>query len=300
MFPIKTVVQAGYKDYDSVSFGWLITDWCNYDCSYCSSKGFLVDKFDRTKYRTGLMVPFKLKNIDVDFTIELAGGEPTVHPYLARILKDLIKIERCKRIVINTNLSRSLRYYQTLIDDKVLISASYHAEHHNDSFIEKCIALKDSNFICHINLIDDKAYWNNIKALVATCNENDIDYAFNNLHSTEYKDINYTDEFYETFKSLNSNLKSSYPFTFDDGTTEYLTPFEVNQRGLQRLSGYKCTALKYLITFDGNIIRECDREKISMFPKRKELFKTITCPRPQGCDCHEMLNYYKELSNVYA
>jgi organic radical activating enzyme len=301
MFVIKDVTSAGYKNYDSISFGWLITDWCNYKCSYCSSKGFLVEKFNREKYRTGLLVPFKLKKLDVDFKIDLAGGEPTVHPYLNKILKDLVQIDRCKSIVINTNLSRSLRYYKGLVNDnKIVISASYHAEHHNDEFIEKCIALKNRNIICHINLIDKKEYWENIKTLIAQCKENNIQYGFNNLHSTDFRDIEYTDEFYNTFGPLNSTLKDLYPFTFNDGTTEMLNPFEVNQRGLQKLYGYNCTTLKYLIGFDGTITRECNKDMISMFPSRKELFKTIRCPRIDGCDCNVMLNYYKELPNVHA
>lgn len=299
---ILPIVTAGTKDFNQISFGWLLTDWCNYDCSYCSSKGWLVDKFDRNKYRTALIVPFRLKNIDVDFTIDLAGGEPTVHPYLNQILKSLADIDACKSIVINTNLSRSLRYFKNLYKhDKIMISASYHVEHDNEDFVKKCIELKGDSFVVHINVVDEPEHWPTILKLIKVCKEHDINYAFNSLHSTDFKEINYTTECFETFNELNSQTKSRYRYEFEDGTVQLLSSFEVKQKNLHKFLGYKCTTLKYLIQFDGLIRRECNRETITaMFPKRKDFFKTITCPRTQGCDCDVMLNYYKESPNVYA
>jgi len=299
---IPKIVSAGSKDFEEVSFGWLLTDWCNYDCSYCSSKGWLVDKFDRSKYRTALIVPFRLKNIDVNFTIDLAGGEPTVHPYLNEILKSLADINACKRIVVNTNLSRSLRYFKNLYKhDKIMISASYHVEHDNEDFVKKCLELKNDNFVVHINIIDNPIHWPAILKLIETCRANDINYAFNSLHSTEYKEINYTPECFEMFNDLNTTIKDRYYYAYEDGTTEHLSSFEIKQKSLHKFLGYKCTTLKYQIQFDGRIVRECNREPVTaMFPKRKDFFKTITCPQAQGCDCDVMLNYYKELPNVYA
>lgn len=289
------VISAGYSNHDIVNFGWMITDWCNYNCSYCCSKGFLVDKFDRKQYRKGLIVPFQLRNIDVDFVIDLAGGEPTVHPYLNRILEDLVGNDKCLRVNINTNLSRSLKYFHNIFDHyKITISASYHAEHHSEQFIEKCIALKDKSFICHINLIDDSKYWPNILKLINICKSNNVRYAFNHLYDTKFRTIKYNKKFYNTFKQIN-NTDRLYPIHLSNDKTKYMTQLDIFKKKLHLFKGYKCTSLNYIINFDGSIVRECTTDNISKFPKKKELMTPVICPRERGCDCDVMLNYYKEI-----
>jgi organic radical activating enzyme len=296
------ITNAGDKSFNEISFGWLLTNWCNYDCSYCSSKGWLVDRIDRSKYRAALMVPFRLKSLDVDFTIDLAGGEPTTHPYLNQITKSLSEINHCKRIVINTNLSRSMRYYKNLYKHtKVLVAASYHSEYDSQEFRNKCLELKGDNFIVHININDDAAHWDKTLDLITFCKDNNIAYAFNSLNSTEYRTIKYTPECLNTFNGLNSTAKGSYRYQFADGTEKQLTSFEIKQQNMHKFVNYRCNTLKYQIGFDGQIRRECNNDKITaMFPKQKDLNKTITCTRTQGCDCDVMLNYYKELPDVYA
>ena len=291
------VTKAGDPSFAEASFGWLLTNWCNYSCSYCSSKGWLVDRADRSKYRAALMVPFRLKNIDIDFTVDLAGGEPTIHPYLNRIVRSLVDIDRCKKVVINTNLSRSIRYYTNLIKhEKVLVVASYHAEYDNQAFREKCLALRGDGLRVHINISDDAAHWQNTLDIINFCIDSGIAYGLNSLYSTQYKTIRYSPECYDTFKDLDVPTKGRYDYTFADGTTDQMTSFEIRQRGLHKFAGYRCRTMKYQIDFDGTFRKECNNERLhTMFPKRKDIDIPIVCARQQGCDCDVMLRYYKEI-----
>ena len=296
---IPSVISAGNREYDILFFSWLLTNWCNYKCSYCYSEGSLVEKFSKMDYRDSKhkLVLTRLRALAADFKVDFGGGETTIHPYLDNILYELINMERCKSVLINTNLSRSLRYFQKLPKhDKVILSASYHAEHHNEQFIEKCIALKDNNFYCHINLSDRPEHWQNTLDLINTVKHHGVNYGFNVLYSTPFRTINYTPEFYDTFRDLDGASQMTYQYTFSDGTTEDLSSMEIYERNLHKLTGYKCTPLNYVIDFEGTINRTCNSERMPMFLKREHTHKTIICPQKE-CNCDILFNYYKEKPN---
>ena len=142
------VVNAGIKGYDHLHFGWFMVDWCNYNCSYCSTAELMRETYSKIdsngKHK---LVIERLKRMEGAFNIDLYGGEPTLHPDFDEILSALVKIDNCKAVEIKTNLSRSLAFYQRIQPhDKVKVSASYHPEYHSQAFIDKCIALASDDF----------------------------------------------------------------------------------------------------------------------------------------------------------
>ena len=130
------VVQAGDPNNKVIQFEWFLTNWCNFKCSYCSEATNMVESFSKStsagKYK---LVLVRLKKLEHPFTVELIGGEPTLHPNISNILKELGSIDNCKRIQIATNLSRSVSFYKQIAHPKVSLIASYHPEHHAVDFI---------------------------------------------------------------------------------------------------------------------------------------------------------------------
>lgn len=290
------VAEAGDRQYDIVSFGWLATNWCNYNCTYCYSKGSLNDKFSKKDYRSSNhnLVLTRLARFESDFIVDFGGGETATHPYLNEILERLAGMERCKQVMVHTNLSRSLRYYNGLFKHpKIAVSASYHPEYHSEEFINKCIALRENNFTCHVILSDEPKHWPDTLEMIAIAQRYNIKRGCNYLYSTAYKTINYTQEFYDTFGDIEWPIDKKYYYKFDDGTESMLSASQVYARGLNRLTGYKCAALDYIIGFDGSISRTCNGEQMPIILRREQTHKPIVCPQKE-CNCDVMFNYFKE------
>lgn len=290
-------IRAGYTDYKRITFGWDITDWCNYKCDYCSAREDHVDKFDRKRYRK-TQLPIQLRVIKYDFDIELGGGEPTIHPYFKEIVEQLDANQYCRQILLNTNLSRSLRFYKSLNrTDKWLFSASYHPDYHSDEFLEKCLELNKSTtsgiFACLINISDKQEHWENTKYVIEFCRKNKIRYELNKLYSTPYRTINYPQNTLEFFDGMVDDSVLKYPYEFEDKKQTFLGKLTIEANGLNSFTGYRCRALKYKIDFDGNVRGHCDDRVVPLFPKEQDLFRTITCNR-EACECLAMFNYYKE------
>lgn len=290
-----TINNAGDRDNKLVSFCWNATNWCNYKCSYCLSKGSLVDAFNRQQYKYDRFnfVITRLKRINTDFVIEFNGGETSINPFLNRIVDDLSGIDRCREITINTNLSRPLQYYKKLAAfDKVKISASYHPEHDNEDFIDKCTGLKDGNFVCHVNISDRESEWPRTVRLLDSLIQNEVPYGLNRLYDTPWRKISYGAEAFKLYEKYDTQSDVVYRYNID-GADQYFPASEIYKRGMNKLKGYKCTPLRYVIEFDGTVRRECDWQEMPVLFSAADLRHKITCPQEE-CGCDILLSYYKE------
>jgi len=122
---------------------WLITDNCNYKCSYCFAH--------KSKLKVEDHVSF-LKNIrnkiprNWSFYI-LGGGEPFTHPNFFEIIDGLVKAGY--RLSITSNFSASLnklnRFFKITGKNLDFFNASLHLEHAQAQvFVKKILALKKS------------------------------------------------------------------------------------------------------------------------------------------------------------
>jgi hypothetical protein len=293
------VVSAGNPDYKNtrVYFTWFLVNWCNYSCSYCCADGAMVESYDKdtsnAKYKLTIV---RLKQVKTDFEIYMFGGEPTLHPHFNEILKELSEIPHCKAIEIDTNLSRSLSFFENLYkSDKVSISASYHPEYFSQAYVDKCIALKDNSFDAHINLTDNPDDWPEVLSLVETLKANGVKYGFNLLYSAKGREINYDEKFYETWKPHFDGVDDGeYLLNFSDGSSESLPAIDIYGRGLDNFNGYNCVALMYNIDIDGNISNICTGEKLPLIVNPEDTHKFSKCPLT-SCNCEVMFNFYKEI-----
>ena len=129
---------------------WMLHDKCTYDCSYCppSNKKGVDDWLDLDKLdqfcdhlETHVSNVFPGAKIKALFT----GGEPTVWSGFSELVKRLS--ERNWDLFVNSNGSRSLRWWQEHAPLFKNITLSYHTEHVNDDdFLVKalmCASLSD-------------------------------------------------------------------------------------------------------------------------------------------------------------
>jgi hypothetical protein len=294
---MPTVINAGIPGYSRLHFGWFLVDWCNYNCSYCCTGGAQSETFSKakspSKYRLVLQ---RLSRIETEFEMDLYGGEPTLHPEFNFILAELAAMPNCKLIEIKTNLSRSLNFFNKVYEhDKIRISASYHAEYYDQTFVDKCIALKDRDFYCHINLSDNPKDWPQILEMISIFDQHGVGYDFNMLYSIPSRPVVYSPEFFELFERHLTDIvdKAVYRYEFDDGTAQHIRAFEAYKRGLANFNGYKCKALAYEIKADGEITNLCTGAGLPLIIRPSDTQSVIQCPITR-CESDMMLNFYKE------
>ena len=295
------ILNSGIENYKILHFEWYLVDFCNYKCSYCNAMDKNVAKYSKetspSKYKLVLQ---RLRMLKIPFEVDLYGGEPTLHPYFLEILEELGNMPNCKLVEIKTNLSRPLYFLkQVFKHPKIKLAASYHPEYFSEEFIKKCIALRDNEFYCHVNLSDNQNDWETTLTILNTFDEHNVKYDLNILLSTaEYK-VNYTKEFYNIFDNKIKAIadKKTYRFKYDNGKIENLTAFNVYKNHLASFNGYKCQALLYDINTDGTITNCCTGKALSLIVT-DEIFNNFSICPEERCHSDMMLNFYKEKPNV--
>lgn len=126
-----------------------LTHMCNFSCPYCSGVIDYKSNVMKINIHNFFINTNKIKSFlsfytDIQ-TIYLFGGEPTLHPQLNQICKIIKNKNKNINIILCTNLSKDVTYYNNLIDNEVQIIASYHIN--NLQFYEKIEKLKKIKYI---------------------------------------------------------------------------------------------------------------------------------------------------------
>jgi len=116
------IITAGdpkYKSEKIYSVTWEITKFCNFECSYCDvyGVGHNLEHIDTT-------INFLNKyGLNKNLKITLFGGEPTLHPNLKKIVKELDN-----DVSLFTNLSAPIKLYEDLFqsDPQLEILTTFH------------------------------------------------------------------------------------------------------------------------------------------------------------------------------
>lgn len=112
---------------------WLLTDMCNYSCSYCSG----YHKLNRRRFPSLMEVNYALENIfslrRPRYTFCLLGGEPTTHPYFLHILASIHAANVPVYSYTVTNASKSEKFFVEYADvaqgKNHVVFISFHPEH---------------------------------------------------------------------------------------------------------------------------------------------------------------------------
>ena len=291
--------ECGNSD-GRIFFEWNITNYCNYDCYYCSvadtMKSDPVKNHQADSYK---LVIARLKLVKKPFSIDLAGGEPTLHKEINYIIQELQDIDNCLTISITTNFTKSIKFFENIENlnlDKVDLEISYHPEYHN-IYLNNLDKLKRvvTRIPDVINVIstDKSEYWDNTLSFIKVLDDNDIGYALTILHSTSNYKVNYdmsafNKVFGDTFarmKDRDTNFINT--FKYDN---EHFTYNEVIMKGLDKLKGISCDSYYYSINIDGTFTRICTGDKLSF--DMSGVDTTVICPH-DTCNCESRLTLNK-------
>ena len=144
-----------------VEVEWMITQRCNYTCSYCASydntQPFLFksleEYFEAFKYLSDY---FGNKTIKLHFL----GGEPTLFKQWVKLVNWLADYNY--KPIITTNLSIPAIQYIRVLNPKLdkFINASFHTEFADlDSFYESAKLLNNAGFLHSIGLLPHPDNW---------------------------------------------------------------------------------------------------------------------------------------------
>jgi MoaA/NifB/PqqE/SkfB family radical SAM enzyme len=172
---------------------WLITNKCNYDCMYCPekwhSKNGKILTFDEMR-KHWESIHTKINQKGLKYKIAFTGGEVTVNKDFLPFLEWLNLTYRDKifQIMVTTNGSASLNYYEKLIKNVSNISFSVHSEHLDEKkFFDKVAQLRkkyNNDKFIHVNIMNE--FWNvdridnykkMLEAIGVSYSINEIDYS---------------------------------------------------------------------------------------------------------------------------
>lgn len=115
---------------------WCPTYHCNYHCSYCSQVDYRPKKADWPDPEKAMKIFDNLRKLDRNnYVISLAGGEPTIYPHLAQVMKHIGATygNRLDRLYLITNGSKDIKLYEQIaaLSDTIPfgIHLSVHTEH---------------------------------------------------------------------------------------------------------------------------------------------------------------------------
>ena len=309
------IEQAGYKNNRLVTFNWYVTNFCNYRCTYCAEHQILTKKISEIELQAYRKVIPIMKSPRIDnFSVELIGGEPTLHPELKHIIKKLDGIDRDKFIYCEliTNLSRTVDYFKDLFDgisSRFVVKPSYHPEYYNKKFTNKILELsKTLKIRPTIVISDDQTHAKQTCQFLDSLIDNEIEYDLQMLYCTEIYEANYTEHIEDVYKKYfdhNRSSRSKYmtewslsemsediPYVINNKTTA-LNMNDIKKLDKNKFKGYKCTPNYWEISSTGEIVNSCTREKLKF--DASNVYKRITCPIATGCHELHKLYYHKTI-----
>jgi organic radical activating enzyme len=153
-----------YNTSDPFVINWDLNSLCTYNCSYCPSYLHLGNNFIYGKEEDVGIIEDFCNNLNSQISernvhIFLNGGEPTIAPSFETIINFGHKVGW--KIYVNTNASRSMRWWHENVSKIFGVNVSYHPEEAPDSIIEKIDYMQDktnlSVFVLMYPLLWEKA-----------------------------------------------------------------------------------------------------------------------------------------------
>ncbi len=149
-FNMDDVIFHGIKNQNIMHINWGFTEACNYNCSYCFSKGGAYKKLKNHVYDNlgdVIKIADQLLSLNIDsyFFNITGGGEPTLHPHLIDLLLHISKSNKTVYTSITTNGSKTPDFFETIFkipNIHFYLKHSIHLEffslEHTKKIIQKC------------------------------------------------------------------------------------------------------------------------------------------------------------------
>ena len=173
-----------------ISMTWMIGKRCNYDCMYCPT-AYHDDTsghpdFEQLK-QAWINFYNKTANRNLPYKIGFTGGEVTANKHFIPLIEFIRSGNyNIDQLLVTTNGSASLSYYQKLSTMVESISFSTHSEHFNEQeFFHKVKAINDIMIrpvkSVHVNIMNE--FWNQerTKMYQDWCDANNISNSVNEI-----------------------------------------------------------------------------------------------------------------------
>jgi MoaA/NifB/PqqE/SkfB family radical SAM enzyme len=171
------------------SITWMLGCRCNYDCMYCPPE--FHDKVskhhDLVKLQEAWKTIYKQTSVkQLAYKISFTGGEVTANKHFLPFVSWLKENYNISSILITTNGSAGLKYYEKLTNYVDAISFSTHTEFMNEKvffqkakILNKLMVRPKKSF--HVNIMDE--YWaiERIKLYEQFCIKNQISFSINEI-----------------------------------------------------------------------------------------------------------------------
>lgn len=313
-----------YRDTSKPSYfmvDWMLHDKCTYDCSYCppanksGTDSWLnletLDQFCNS-------LESHVSSIDPNFKIKVlfTGGEPTVWKDFGELVSRLSS--RGWILMVNSNGSRTLRWWEEYADKFSSIILSYHTESVNDNdFIDKLkLCEKTTRTSVNVMLNPDPKFFqkavdisNRIKKETAhvSVTHYKIQHTFGlqEINVPQYtpdqlSTINSLTDYYPSLPDYYKTVYDNYYTETDNGKIERLDAVELLNKKLVNFKDWTCHAGLESVFIDakGDILRGACRAGESfgniLDPKNiKWSSNPVVCPYT-WCGCITDIKNSKE------
>lgn len=304
----------GFEEKDKVKYfqfkiSWKMTNWCNYRCPYCYMSKDVEKTHTQTPYENILKIARNIDKIIPEgraTELHLIGGEVCWYN-LIEVL-DQIKSKDLYRVIVATNFSAPLEYWQNLRKYcqsrriQLLIIASFHlTQCDRDEFVEKAIAIhaKVKCVVNNKNIEEYKPYFERLKNTGCRIQPTVERDSFNSAKPLDVQNLEYVDKLN---KDLEKNNIPYYKITLKDGSVKwfYSNISLINSIDLDDGTGEKgfdgenfyCTAGLdgARINYDGKLYRAgcgfCGNKQLSL----GDMITGEICERPKyGVICKSRL-----------
>jgi glycosyltransferase involved in cell wall biosynthesis/MoaA/NifB/PqqE/SkfB family radical SAM enzyme len=306
---------------DLMRIDWILTRRCNYKCSYCTVydnvNGFFPPLEELKKAADSIA---KLPNSNI--ILQLAGGEPTIHPNYLEFVDYLSNILEGRALIKTlTNLGLPSRFFKNVVSrlkknrSAFVFYPSFHFDHADkNEYVEKVKQLTDNGFAVNIQLMAHPLYMNDVKSLYY-----DLSTIKNKLLNTHVvmvrqdfgvlPDKRYSKKDLEWFQSTYKDyeVKSMFFDYLDEENCQLIreehTPDEIMAYGLNRYKGMICNAGINFISINANgdidpavCFRKVNKVKPNIYKSANAIFelpKAIVCPFDAcGCPADQLIIKY--------
>ena len=173
---------GGHLPNDLVYVTWTLTSTCNFSCAYCPDelhdKDYKFPNYEGAINFIGTLITTLPKNAYINLAI--TGGEPSMWPKLIDFLKaveTMFKSTTQKIVIqIDTNLSRTNRYWQDFVSHGlghfVVLHPSYHADEmkYNDELFYDNLEIVSEEHLVNASFLLEPKNFNHITNLIKRVN----------------------------------------------------------------------------------------------------------------------------------
>jgi organic radical activating enzyme len=336
MKPIA-IVNFNHDNYLYITYS--ITSTCNYNCNYCWPNAhdgkyrFPVNLELVCNNLEHLISTYKTKFNKTNVRLTINGGEPTLWPELGEFVKRMHESTGC-RITLNTNGSRTVRWweeYANYFDD---IQISVHREQCDVNHIKQLLDLiyTNTDTFCGAQVLMDPLAWDTSMSILNQLVDHPTPWLvktvlitdpttgavmpnYQNEHLNFMRDAvkkRPPEDYIEHMKSsgkIDETDKKEAKIIFSNGTEEPYNTFRLMENGWNKFYGWDCNVgidrlgISYSGEVEGNCGEKVFDTSLNIYdPDFIEKFKpTMILPikcKKIYCDCTSDIRVTKRKNNV--